>query len=73
MTRKVKGKTITETFATPAELHKHNAKWRPITAFVNWRKSCWRSTRGSAVPPVEQGYPQRKKNGGNIQQEWLAR
>ena len=49
LTRKVKGKTVTESFATPAELHKAQREVEAYHAFVNWRKRCWRSTRGSAV------------------------
>ena len=63
MTRKVEGKTITETFATPAELHKAQ---REVEAYHRFRELAGQllavNEQICSARPVEQELiPQKKK------------
>ncbi|SRR5882762_7140454 len=75
MTRKVKGKTITETFATPAELHKAQ---REVEAYHRFRQLAQElleiNERICRARPVEQGLtPAKKKRRKSSSRKWLAR
>jgi hypothetical protein len=66
LTRKLEGKTITETFATPAELHKAQ---REVEAYHRFRELASQllevNEKICRARPVEQELTPRKKNGGN--------
>jgi len=74
MTRKVKGKTITETFATPAELHKAQ---REVEAYHRFRQLAQElleiNERICRARPVEQGLTPAKKKTAEIIQQEVAR
>jgi|HubBroStandDraft_6_1064221.scaffolds.fasta_scaffold99108_4 hypothetical protein len=66
LTRKVDGKTITETFATPAELHKAQ---REVEAYHRFRELAAQlleiNEKICRARPVEQELTPQKKNGRN--------
>src|SRR6202011_5772980 len=67
LTRKVEGKTVTETFSTDAALRRHSVRSRNTIAFGDWARSCWKRTNSSAACGRfwRKSPPQRKKNGGS--------
>jgi len=66
LTRKVNGKTVTETFATPAERHKAQ---REVETYHRFRQLAQElleiNERICRARPVEQELTPSKKNGGN--------
>lgn len=75
LTRKVKGKTVTETFATSAELHKAQ---REVEAYQRFRQLAQAlleiNQRICRVRPVEpEPAPAKKKRRRSSSRKWLAR
>jgi hypothetical protein len=74
LTRKVKGKTVTETFATPAELHKAQ---REVEAYHRFRQLAQElleiNERICRARPVEQELTRsKKKRRKSSSKKWLA-
>lgn len=75
LTRKLKGKTVTETFATPAELHKAQ---REVEAYHRFRQLAQElleiNERICCARPVEPELsPSKKKRRKSSSRKWLAR
>ena len=75
LTRKVKGKTVTETFATPAELHKAQ---REVEAYHRFRQLAQAlleiNEKICRARPVEpELVPAKKKRRKSSSRKWLAK